>query len=72
MEKMQPCCARLQTALVREEGELRRVARMANRRSGKGLSTAKEQARIAEIKTAIRVIKGNIEDHDADHSGEMC
>jgi hypothetical protein len=67
-EKMQPCCARLQTALTREDGELRRIARMANRRATRGLSTVREQARIAEIKTAIQTIKGNIEDHEAEHA----
>lgn len=72
MTKMEPCCARLQTALVREEGELRRIARMANRRASRGLNTTKEQAEIARLRTQIAHIKGNIEDHEADHSGEMC
>lgn len=67
-EKLPPCCARYQGNLVREEGELRRVARMANHRSGKGLSTAREQARIAELKTSIARIKDAIVDHEAEHA----
>lgn len=67
-EKFEPCCARMQTALVREEGELRRVARMANRRAGRGLSTVREQAQIAQIKTQIQTIKAATEDHEAEHA----
>jgi ribosomal protein L29 len=70
MNKLPPCCARFQTALVREEGELRRVSRMANNRMGRGLSTVREQARIAEIKTAIARIKTSIDDHEAEHAGD--
>ena len=71
MTKQLPCCARIQTALVREEGELRRTARMANNRASKGLSTVREQARIAEIKDQIARIKASIDEHEAEHAGEL-
>lgn len=69
-EKMKPCCARLQTAIMRERAELARQARLANRAAARGRSTAKALARIAEIRTALQTIEATIEDHDASHAAE--
>lgn len=67
-EKQAPCCARYTGQLVREQGELRRVARMANRRAAKGLSIVGEQAQIVEIKARIAWVEAAIVDHEAEHA----
>ena len=73
MTKMLPCCARLQTNLHREEGELRRLSRIANNRISRGQDTLEVQAQIAAKRVQLADIKRVIEDHEAEHcSDEPC
>lgn len=65
------CCSRLKSALLHEQGELRRLARNASRREMKGLLVdEKTRAAIVEIKAAIAETEARIVDHDADHAGQ--
>jgi hypothetical protein len=67
--KQLPCCARLQTTLLREEAALSQAARRANRAVGSGRSMIKAQAEIAKLRSQIADTKASIEAHEAEHAG---
>jgi hypothetical protein len=67
MSKMEPCCARLQATLAREEAALRQTARQAERQRGYGRDTTKYVKQIADLKVQIAKTKQLVVDHDAEH-----
>jgi len=72
MNEGSSCCGRLKGRLVHEEGNLAQLARQASIRKGKGLLIHPEfLARIEDAKRAVATCKQVINEHAAEHAGEV-
>lgn len=68
MTKQPPCCARFASAILREKGELGRLARAANRAAEKGRPVTKYTDQIAKTRVALASAEQYLIDHEADHA----
>lgn len=66
------CCGNLKGRMVHEKGNLARLARNASHRQAKGLLvTAEALKEIKAAKRSIAELESIIEDHEAEHAGEV-
>lgn len=69
--KQAPCCARLTSQLHHQQNNLRTLARRAAMHDAKGNDITKLREMISNAKAEIQVLKGLIDDHEAQHAAEF-